>query len=113
MADTYWLGETFEETVATGNNKRAYIVQLQADTTDFEDFTHDLSAARTGWVFSQHSGVPTDFKAEEQPLLFRCIALSEGEEPSKNLIVSVEDIRVPQSGDTDPYRIFYRLQLES
>ncbi len=106
MADTYWLGETFEETAASGSHKRGYIVQLQADTTDFEDFTHEASAGRTGWVICQHEGEPADYQPLEQDRLFRLIALSEGEEPSRNLIVAIEDIRVPQTGDTDPYGSF-------
>ena len=108
LADKYWLGETFEESLnsASDAKKCGYMVQLQADTTDFEDYTHDASAGRTGWVFSQHEGTAKDYTAEDMPLLFRLIALSEGEEPSKNLIVSIEDIRVPETGDTDPYGSF-------
>jgi len=108
LADKYWLGETFEESLnsASDAKKCGYMVQLQAETTDFEDYTHDASAGRTGWVFSQHEGTAKDYTAEDMPLLFRLIALAEGEEPSKNLIVSIEDIRVPQTGDTDPYGSF-------
>tara|TARA_Y100001937_G_scaffold11551_1_gene14303 strand:- start:11724 stop:14966 length:3243 start_codon:yes stop_codon:yes gene_type:complete len=108
LADKYWLGETFEESLnsASDAKKCGYMVQLQADTTDFEDYTHDASAGRTGWVFSQHEGTAKDYTAEDMPLLFRLIALSEGEEASRNLIVSIEDIRVPETGDTDPYGSF-------
>ena len=108
LADKYWVGETFEESLDTSATtaKCGYMVQLQAETVDFEDYTHDASAGRTGWVFGQHEGTAAEYKAEDQALLFRLIALSEGEEPSKNLIVSVEDIRVPETGDTDPYGSF-------
>ncbi len=109
LADKYWVGETFEESLDTSATtaKCGYMVQLQTDTgLDFEDYTHDASAGRTGWVFGQHEGTAAEYKAEDQALLFRLIALSEGEEPSKNLIVSVEDIRVPETGDTDPYGSF-------
>ena len=106
LAQHYWLGETFEESAATGSVKYGYIVQLQAEGLDYEDYSHEASAGRTGWVFCQHEAESGSFAIEEQDKLFRLIALSEGEEISRNTIIAIEDIRVPQDGATDPYGTF-------
>ena len=100
----YWLGETFDQTVPDGDDLNGFIVQLKDAVMD--DFESDASAARTGWVISQAEGVTGSYIPKDEDKLFRAIALSEGEEFSKNYIVAVEDIRVPDTGDTDPYGSF-------
>ena len=108
LADKYWLGETFEETITTSSAKYGYIVQLQHSdtTTNFGDFNESAQAARTGWVFCQDAGTAASFDATEKDRLFRLISTTEGEEASREVVVSIEDIRVPQTGDTDPYGSF-------
>ncbi len=99
----YWLGETFDETLPSGN-LNAIVLEL-ADGV-MENFQQDASAGRTGWVISQDEGETTDYNALQQDKLFRAIALSEGEEFSKNYVVAVEDITQPTEGDVDPYGTF-------
>ena len=99
----YWLGETFEETVPTGN-VRAFILPLSPNV--MEDLNHEATAGRTGWIICQDEGEATDYEVLDQDKLFRAIALSEGEEFSKNYVVAIEDIRIPEEGETDPYGSF-------
>ena len=106
LADRYWLGETFESHAATGSTGLGYIIKLQDATYDFTDYTHEASAARSGWIISQHQGTAAEYAPLDQQRLFRLIALSEGEQPSKDVVVSIEDIRVSETGDVDPYGSF-------
>ena len=71
-----------------------------------EDLNHEATAGRTGWVICQDEGTATDYEVLDQDKLFRAIALSEGEEFSKNYIVAIEDIRIPEEGEIDPYGSF-------
>ena len=105
IEDEYWLGETFEDTVPKPKGKMNGFILLLQDGV-YEDFTQDAAAARTGWVISQDEGTPANYVAKNQDKLFRAIALSEGEEFSKNYTVSVEDIRLASEGSTDPYGTF-------
>ena len=106
LADKYWLGETFEENVPSGNLIGFMSRLRKADGVDLGDFSHEASAAQTGWVFCQDEGVNTAYNPDNLEKLFRIVALHEGEESSKTLSVSVEDIRIPEEGDPDPYGSF-------
>ena len=103
VEDEYWLGETFDETVPTGD-LMGFVLQLSAGRMD--QFNIEAKAARTGWIISQDEGVATAFNPTTKDKLFRAIALSEGEEFSRNYVVAVEDIRPPETGDIDPYGSF-------
>ena len=99
-----WLGETFENNVASDIDG-GYIVKLRSDS--FRNFSSEATAARTGWVISQHQGdASAQFKVEDKQKLFRLIAVNEGEQASKELSIAIEDIRQPETGDTDPYGSF-------
>lgn len=99
-----WLGETFENNVGTDIDG-AYVLKLHAEA--FNNFSSEATAARTGWVVSQHQGdAASSFKVEEKQKLFRLIALNEGEQASKELSIAIEDIRQPETGETDPYGSF-------
>lgn len=106
LADKYWLGETFEEAVPSGN-LMGFITRLRKDSTiNYADFSHEAKEAQTGWVFSQDEGVATEYNPEKMEKLFRIKALNEGEAASKELVVSVEDIRIAEEGDPNPYGTF-------
>lgn len=99
----FWLGETFENNVASDING-GYILKLGSGS--FQNFSSEATAARTGWVVSQNTGSLTAFKVEDQQKLFRLIAVNEGEQASKEFSIAIEDIRQPEDGDTDPYGSF-------
>ena len=108
LADKYWLGETYEDTISPSGSLYGYIVALQDVEAGgkFHDFSFEASPGRTGWVFCQDEGTATAYVPTEMDRLFRFISLAEGEEASKNVIVAIEDIRIPLDGDTDPYGSF-------
>ena len=99
----YWLGETFDETVPSGD---LFGFILKLTEARMEDFEANATPGRTGWVVSQDEGVSGSFNVLNKDKLFRAIALSEGEEFSKNYIVAIEDIRVTETGEVDPYGSF-------
>ncbi len=102
----YWLGETFESTVPTGN-LRGIIHELADETANnMNEFEFDANAGKTGWVISQDEGDAENFDILNLDKLFRAIALSEGEDFSRNYAVAIEDIRLPSTGDVDPYGSF-------
>ena len=106
VAHKYWLGETFEESVPSGP-LFGFISRLRKDATiDMGDFSHELGEAQSGWVFAQDSGNRAVYHAKNQQKLFRVKALHEGENASKEIVVGIEDIRIPEDGDTDPYGSF-------
>jgi len=115
MASKYWLGESFESvqrkldasvTSATAY-KAAMILPLKDGMDDFRGAKHELISARTGWVIAQDTDSNVkDFDALKSEKLFRFIALHEGTEASRNIMVSIEDIRIPREGAFDPYGTF-------
>lgn len=100
----YWLGETFDDTITTSSDFRVFVLPLRENV--MEDLNHEATAGRTGWVICQDEGNANQYEVLDQDKLFRALALSEGEEFSKNYIVAIEDIRIPEEGDTDPYGSF-------
>jgi len=106
LADKYWLGETFEENIPSGE-LLAFISRIRKDSTvDMGDFSNQMNAAQTGWVFAQDVGAAGSYNPDNQEKLFRIKALHEGETASKELVVAIEDIRIPEDGDLDPYGSF-------
>ena len=112
-SNKYWLGETFERTfqevkTAAGNGKVALALARLNDSTDTDmsDFTQEMAAARTGWVFHQNTESTGSYDPVNFQKLFRLIALHEGEESSRDTVISIEDIRVPAENAADPYGSF-------
>lgn len=117
LAQHYWLGETFDDTysrlkASLGTNEKlaAVVVKLSDGMDDFKSTTnHSMQAARTGWVFGQDtSNATADHSYDGRSLqrLFRLIALHEGIQSSKELIVGIEDIKVPRPGATNKFGSF-------
>ena len=91
IAYKYWLGETFEESVPSGN-LMGYVTRLRKDgTINHADFSHETKEAQSGWVFGQDEGVAAQYNPDKMTKLFRIKALHEGEAASKSLVVAVED----------------------
>ena len=117
LAEKYWLGETFEETykkfeskIAGTSHKTAVVLKLASgagEMSDFKSGKHGAFAGRTGWVVSQDTtGDQTSFDLDNNTKLFRVIALHEGQQASQELVIGIEDIRVPRDGAFDPYGTF-------
>lgn len=112
LASKYWLGESFEDAIAKAKSKvtnstalAAVILELDSEMADFQTTMHGLSAASSGWVIPNDS-TRRAVTAENQQKLFRFVAIQHGLEASKNLIVSIEDIRIPRTTDINRYGSF-------
>jgi hypothetical protein len=107
LADEYWLGETFEESIRkfessiTDSNKRAAVVlKLDDEMAVFRSAKHSLNAARTGWIVGNDTAMDNStFSVASQQKLFRLIAIQEGAEANSNLITAIEDITIPREGE--------------
>ena len=107
LADEYWLGETFEESIRkfessiTDDHKRAAVVlKLDDEMAEFRSSLHSLVASRTGWIISNDTAMDNSaYSVDNQQKLFRLIAIQEGSEANSNLIIGIEDIKIPRTGE--------------
>ena len=116
LAKEYWLGETFDEeirkvqSVVSAGDKcslAAFVLRLDDDMADFKSINHQLKPACTGWFI--HQDVDRDYENFDPKIherLFRIHALQEGFDGSRNLIVAIEDIKLPRSASPDSYGSF-------
>lgn len=96
----YWLGETYEDEVkglltATGASSQfGVIIPLQRGEVKGGDIRRDYNEASTGYFISQDtSNNPAGFDAANQQKLFRLKARNAGGWASKNIKISISDIR--------------------
>jgi len=95
----YWLGETFEDEVnnllgSGPANQYGVLLPLFSGTIPGGSFRRDFSDPRTGWFVSQDLSTNTgSFDAATQTKLFRLVAKNTGRWASRNLKVSIQDIR--------------------
>jgi hypothetical protein len=117
LSDTYWLGESFEEAYKdfasdiSANDKKAAIVLKLASSTggmaDFRGTAHQATAAQTGWFVGQDTTLSAgSFDIDNHQKLFRIVALSEGEQASKELLIGIEDLNLPREGATNRFGKF-------
>lgn len=117
LSEKYWLGESFEEvfkkfesTLASTSKKTAVVLKLASgagNMSDFKSGKHGAFAGRSGWVVSQDTTQDAEaFDIDSQTKLFRVLALHEGQQASQELIIGIEDIKVPRAGAFDPYGSF-------
>ena len=121
LADKYFLGETFERFAITDDNPvdgtslgtadpYGVIVPLgtgAADTANYSYKRRGFSDGQTGWVFSQNTSTTYDsFEASTKTQrLFKFKGLNHGEWASKNLKVSITDIKAAKN-DVNSYGTF-------
>lgn len=103
--EKYWLGETFERHVNRFLNSSSagsvYGVLLglkgNAATKEGADFKKGFTSAQTGWFLSQDlqvvTGSSNGFNPENMTKLFRFVGLQTTEWASKNLKISIQDIK--------------------
>ncbi len=114
LSEHYWLGESFEETYkrlaslsgSHGDGVIGFTARLSPLMEDHKSSAHELRAARTGWIFASDSGAPGSYSPANQQKLFRIIALHEGLDASKSLIISIEKIRPPRVGSRSEFGTF-------
>jgi hypothetical protein len=113
LAHHYWLGETFEQTYqklnssAGSNGLVAVAMQLTDGMDDFKSLNHGLTSARSGWVFGNDtSGESGSYNPDNQQRLFRLLAINDGFDASRELIISIEDIKPARTGAVDRFGTF-------
>ncbi len=111
LSDKYWLGETFEETyesvkrLHTTGTMQVFVARLGDNMADFKSGNHQLSEAKSGWVFPQHTGDRASFSTKTLQRLFRFCAVQEGEQ-GLDLHVCIENIKIADTGNPSPYGRF-------
>ena len=100
----YWLGETYDrnllEVVGTGSTY-AFIAPLNDGTVNLANHRIGMQPAKTGWIFSQDLGTAASYNPASMQKLFRVVAIDSGEWESKNLKISIDDIKAPPNDFVD------------
>lgn len=117
----YWLGESFEGFLdtadggvlsaesgsAVGKTDGAIVILEDAGGGDEKGglFKLDNAASRTGWIISQDTGNTGSFDAATAQKLFYFETLHAGEWDSKNLKISIADIKA-STNEIEPFGSF-------
>tara|TARA_Y100000310_G_scaffold345668_1_gene468013 strand:+ start:1238 stop:4621 length:3384 start_codon:yes stop_codon:yes gene_type:complete len=117
----YWLGETFEGALKTGDNQQGplstsgdyfgIILPLKNNTDSVKggNFKQDAVYAKSGWIFAQDfNDTSSYFNPASQLRLFRFCALGAGAWYQKNLKISITDI----AESTNKYNKFGSFTVE-
>jgi hypothetical protein len=100
----YWLGESFEgnvndilgSTTSTLGAILPLVSGSKGDAGHFADRRKDYQEAKSGWFFCQDmtQGTATgSFQAADQQKLFRVVARNAGSWSSRNLKISIQDLK--------------------
>jgi len=111
--ERYWLGETFDRKIAevlsaTGDEEyAAALIPLGGATVNVADQNRSAQPGSTPWIFSQYTGTTNDDASLTDALtgdvsldvqnLFKFHGLHNGDWESKNLKVSLSNIKAPAS----------------
>jgi len=110
----YWLGETFDDAVAsivgtgakTGADKtHSVLLRLKSGSVGYHDFQREHQDAETGWFISQDTGPYASYAPQDMQKLFKLVGLRNGESLQKEAMISIERIKKSVS-DADPYGSF-------
>jgi len=109
--EKYWLGETFDLSLQNILNVSTgcvgFIAPLQNSVVNTADYRKPMQPAKTGWVFGQDlNGNYASFSVTAQQKLFRLVAIDSGEWESKNLKISIYNIKPPANPQYNPYGTF-------
>tara|TARA_Y100001937_G_C7135256_1_gene339616 strand:+ start:1119 stop:4523 length:3405 start_codon:yes stop_codon:yes gene_type:complete len=118
LAESYWLGETFDNSYVqslrqeqaragkqTTTTQFVFVAKLSENFEDFKSTKHQLSPAKSGWVIGQHTGDSSTYDPLKAQKLFRIISLQDGEQGNSQY-VQIENIKIKFQGDPDPYGTF-------
>ena len=107
----YWLGETYEDEAlnvlnSSSEDQYAFIAPLDSGTINVGNVRRNYSDPKTGWFISQDVTLDSStFDAANMQKLFRIVAKNTGRWASKNIKISIRDIRAP-SDDFNNYGSF-------
>ena len=108
----YYLGETFEDSIARNiansdpGEVYGVIVALAQGSKNYANYRHTARRGRTGWVISQHVGAASTFNLRtNSQKLFRLVELNTGEHATRNLKVSIKNVRYSKNSNNE-YGLF-------
>ena len=104
-AQTYWLGESYEQELrdnALTTSSIGCLMAIQNSTTTPANMKNQASVeAKAGWFIGQDLGQPSSYVSFRQQRLFRLVGRGHGEWLTKNVKVSIENIRQSTTTTTD------------
>jgi phage tail sheath protein FI len=111
---TYWLGETFDRSVAeyvtslTGSGAvYGFVAPLTNGTQHGGNYRTGMQKSKTGFVFGQDLGFNNaTYNPANMPQLFRFVTIDSGEWESKNLKISIVDVKGPRNPQFEEYGTF-------
>jgi phage tail sheath protein FI len=111
---TYWLGETFDRSVAehvtslTGSGTvYGFIAPLASGSLHGGNYRTGMQKSKTGFVFGQDLGFNNaTYNPANMQQLFRFVTVDSGEWESKNLKISIVDIKGPRNPQFEEYGTF-------
>lgn len=108
--EVYWLGETFDqfinEVVAPSGSVGGVVLGLSSGSVEYSDYRMGSQKSKTGWFFGQDLSSDYDsYDAANMTKLFYFESLDSGEWESKNIKISIQDIKAT-TRDTNPYGTF-------
>jgi hypothetical protein len=111
LAQHYWLGETFEEEYEKlvrenhGKTLMVFAGRLADNMENYKSTSHQLAAAKSGWVIPQYNGASAAYSPAALEKLFRFVAIQEGEQ-GMDLNVKIEGIKIADPGSPSPFGRF-------
>ena len=114
----YWLGETYEgaltERLSNDGSTSQFGVLMPLLNTTKDIFAakvrRDGQDAKTGFFLAQDlkvgTGATASFDLANEQKLFRLVARNSGDWATRNLKVSIRDLRASQNDELDPYGTF-------
>lgn len=109
--EKYWLGETYDislqKFVNVNSGLIGFIAPLQSGSFYGADHRTGMQPAKTGWVIAQDlNSDPADYNPTLQQKLFRLVAIDSGQWESKNLKVSIYNVKAPANPQFNAYGTF-------
>jgi len=108
----YYLGETFEDFAnrkltsgSVAGDVYGCVLALHNATVNYADYRQGAKKGRTGWIVGQNLETTGSFDPKQLTKLFRFWDLSEGEWSSRNVKVSISNIRFSRN-DITGYGLF-------
>ncbi len=115
----YWLGESYERSLrakvtgSTASGQLAFLAPLHYSSSvaatgnwGYRRLKHQ--PAKTGWIFGRDTGAAADFDAKNllaKPL-FRFCSLHGGDDLQKEIMIAIEDIKLPSNANVNAYPKF-------
>jgi len=98
ITKNYFLGETFENSTS-GTVTKVYLQEL---SSSFKTFQTKAVSAESGYVISDHS----DKTADDAINLFKFVALNNGASVSRDIKISIENVRASRNTTVTKYGTF-------